>query len=106
MSFDSCREDIREEYPCDCGGSVAKNLDADYLETASACPCCNTPLIECSNRVVKMELANKTQDLMHKRNLCLLASANCSRSMSKIWRNHSDLLYQMAMQALERNDSK
>lgn len=27
MSFDSCREDIEEGYPCDCGGSTTENKE-------------------------------------------------------------------------------
>lgn len=37
MSFDSCKEDIEEGYPCECGGSVTKSLDGKKWE----CDSCN-----------------------------------------------------------------
>jgi len=35
MSFDECREDVIEGYPCDCGGSVTKSIDGERWECDS-----------------------------------------------------------------------
>ena len=35
MCFDDCMEDIREGYPCECGGSVTKSFDGLQWECDS-----------------------------------------------------------------------